>query len=200
MARTAITRSSARTLTGCSSSGWARRRRGSGTGEQATLLEKAGAPAEALGAFSRAEDWAAVRRLLGGQGERLADEAATWLESLPLAIIRHEPWLELASARRARAEGRWTDAIDAYGRAEAGFGPSAIALVCHRERLSLRAWFEPVDTGADDRLDAPDPIRRRSGAAWHRPRLGAPGGGTTGARSGPARPARRRDRPMPAAS
>jgi DNA-binding SARP family transcriptional activator len=108
------------------------------------LLEGAGAPAEALGAFSRAEDWAAVRRLLGGQGERLADEPATWLESLPPAIIRHEPWLELAAARRARAEGRWTDAIDAYGRAESGFGASTIALVCHRERQSLRAWFEPV--------------------------------------------------------
>ena len=88
-----------------------------------------------------------VRRLLGGQGERLADEAATWLESLPPAIIRHEPWLELAVARRARAEGRWTDALDAYGRAEAGFGASAIALVCHRERQSLHAWFEPVTQG-----------------------------------------------------
>lgn len=108
------------------------------------LLEEAGAPAEALGALSRAEDWAAVRRLLGGQGERLADEAPTWLESLPPAIIRHEPWLELAAARRARAEGRWTDALDAFGRAEAGFGASAIAMVCHRERQSLRAWFEPV--------------------------------------------------------
>lgn len=111
------------------------------------LLEEAGAPAEALGALSRAEDWAAVRRLLGGQGERLADEAATWLENLPPAIIRHEPWLELASARRARAEGRWTDALDAYGRAESGFGASAIALVCHRERQSLHSWFEPATPG-----------------------------------------------------
>jgi DNA-binding SARP family transcriptional activator len=108
------------------------------------LLEAAGAPAEALGALSRAEDWAAVRHLLGGQGERLADEAATWLESLPPAIIRHEPWLELAAARRARAEGRWTEALDGFGRAESGFGASTIALVCHRERQSLRAWFEPV--------------------------------------------------------
>jgi DNA-binding SARP family transcriptional activator len=109
-----------------------------------SLLEEAGAPAEALGAYSRAEDWSAVRRLLGGQGERLADGPATWLETLPPAIVRNEPWLELAAARRARAEGRWTDAIDAYGRAEAGFGASSISLVCHRERQSLRTWFEPV--------------------------------------------------------
>ena len=104
-------------------------------------------PREALGAYSRAEDWAAVRRLLGGQGERLADSAPAWLESLPPAIIRHEPWLELASARRARAEGRWTDALEAFGRAESGFGASSIALVCHRERQALRAWFEPGDAG-----------------------------------------------------
>lgn len=112
------------------------------------LLEDAGAAAEALGAYSRAEDWAAVRRLLGGQGERLADAAPAWLETLPPAIVRHEPWLELASARRARAEGRWTDALDAFGRAESGFGGASIALVCHRERQALRAWFEPSPPGA----------------------------------------------------
>ena len=111
------------------------------------LLEEAGAVAEALGAYSRAEDWAAVRRLLGGQGERLADSAPAWLETLPPAIVRHEPWLELASARRARAEGRWTDSIDAFQRAESGFGASSIALVCHRERQALRAWFEPAPQG-----------------------------------------------------
>ncbi|HEX5015944.1 MAG TPA: BTAD domain-containing putative transcriptional regulator [Candidatus Limnocylindrales bacterium] len=111
------------------------------------LLEAAGAIPEALGAYSRAEDWEAVRRLLGGQGERIASYAPAWLESLPPAIVRHEPWLELASARRARAEGRWSDALDAFGRAEAGFGASTIALVCHRERQLLRAWFEPSPPG-----------------------------------------------------
>ena len=112
-----------------------------------TLLEDAGAVPEALGAYSRAEDWAAVRRLLGGQGERLAEAAPAWLETLPPAIVRHEPWLELASARRARAEGRWTDSLDAFGRAEAGFGASSISMACHRERQALRAWFEPAPPG-----------------------------------------------------
>jgi DNA-binding SARP family transcriptional activator len=111
------------------------------------LLEEAGAPAEALGAYSRAEDWTAVRRLLGGQGERLVDGASAWLERLPPAIVRNEPWLELAAARRARAEGRWSDAVEAYARAEAGFGASSIALVCVRERQALRTWFEPVTPG-----------------------------------------------------
>ena len=113
-------------------------------GRAGTLLEDAGALAEALGAYSRAEDWVAVRRLLGGQGERLTDGAPTWIENLPPAIIRHEPWLELAAARRARAEGRWNDALEAYGRAETGFGAASIAVVCHAERQLLRAWLEPV--------------------------------------------------------
>jgi DNA-binding SARP family transcriptional activator len=116
-------------------------------GRAAELLEEAGAHSEALGAYSRAEDWAGVRRLLGGQGERLADGPQGWLDDLPAAIVRHEPWLELASARRARAEGRWTAALDAYARAELGFGASAIALVCHGERQALRAWFDPVPPG-----------------------------------------------------
>jgi DNA-binding SARP family transcriptional activator len=113
-------------------------------GHAAALLEEAGASAEALGAYCRAEDWAAVRRLLGGAGERLAGGPSAWLESLPAAVVRHEPWLELAAARGARAEGRWADAVDGYSRAESGFGPSAIALACHRERLAVRAWLDPV--------------------------------------------------------
>jgi ATP/maltotriose-dependent transcriptional regulator MalT len=117
------------------------RRRYARAGE---LLEGAAAPAEALVAYARAEDWDAVRRLLGGEGERLAGGSPAWLATLPPAIVRHEPWLELAAARQARAEGRWNDGLEAYARAEAGFGPSAIALVCHRERLALRAWLDPV--------------------------------------------------------
>ncbi len=108
------------------------------------LMAAAGATAEALGAFSRAEDWDAVRRLLGGHGERLAARGSEWLDDLPVAVIRHEPWLELAIARKARAEGRWQDAVDAYERAEAGFGATRISNVCHDERQTVRAWLDPV--------------------------------------------------------
>jgi DNA-binding SARP family transcriptional activator len=108
------------------------------------LLESTGAAAESLGAFSRAEDWAAVQRLLGGHGERLVGAGSDWLVDLPPAIIRHEPWLELASARRARSQGRWHEAIEAYERAERGFGATRIADACHDERQALRLWLEPV--------------------------------------------------------
>ena len=109
------------------------------------LLEEVGASAEALGAFCRAEDWESVRRLLGNHGEQLAEGASGWLETLPPAAVRHEPWLELAAARRARAAGRWAEALDGYSRAERAFGASAIATTCHVERLTLRAWLDPVE-------------------------------------------------------
>jgi DNA-binding SARP family transcriptional activator len=112
--------------------------------EAASLLEAAGATAEALGAYCRAEDWTAVRRLLGGQGERLAVEASRWLAALPPAVVRHDPWLTLASARGARAAGQWASALDAYARAETAFGASGAARVPARERSALAAWLDPT--------------------------------------------------------
>ena len=108
------------------------------------LLERAGASPEALAAYCRAEEWASVRGLLGGYGERLADGAPAWVETLPPAIVRHDPWLALADARRARAEGRWGAALAAYARAETAFGTAPTALVCRRERSTLAAWLDPV--------------------------------------------------------
>ena len=72
------------------------------------LLEADGALPEALRAYCRAEDWDAVSRLLGGRGEQLAAAgAAAWIDALPPAIERHDPWVALAAARRARNDGRF---------------------------------------------------------------------------------------------
>jgi len=110
----------------------------------ATLLEAHGALPEALRAYCRAEDWDAVRRLLGGQGERLAaSEAGGWIEALPPAIERHDPWVALAAARRSRGDGRWSAALSAYARAEAEFGPARAADAPRRERQALMAWVDP---------------------------------------------------------
>src|SRR5262249_46168313 len=110
-----------------------------------TVLEAAGALPEALRAYCRAEDWDAARRLLGGQGERLAAaEASGWVDAVPPAIERHDPWVALASARRARNDGRWAAAIDAYIRAESVFGPSRAADAPRKERQRLAAWLDPV--------------------------------------------------------
>ena len=109
------------------------------------LLEDAGALPDALRAFCRAEDWDAVRRLLGGQGERLvASDGGSWIEALPPAIERHDPWVALAAARRARNDGRWTAAMDAYARAATGFGAAPAADVARRERRALATWLDPA--------------------------------------------------------
>lgn len=106
------------------------------------LLEAADALPEALVAYCRAEAWAAAERLVAREGRQLADGSAPWLDVLPVATLRHDPWLVLAAARRHRAEGRWTEAIDAYQRAELGFGPSTSAQACRRERLAIAPWLE----------------------------------------------------------
>jgi len=110
----------------------------------AALLEADGALAEALTAWSRAEDWAAVDRLLRSRGERLVASGHGWVERLPPSLVRHEPWLMLAAARQARADGRWASALEWYARAEVGFGAASPSLVCRDERTVLAAWLDPA--------------------------------------------------------
>jgi len=131
------------------------------------LLEADGAIAEAVAAYSRAEEWAAVDRLLDRHGERLAAGQGAWMDTLPPALLVQDPWLTLATARRHRAEGRWTQAVDAYGRAEALFGSGEAGSSCRRERLALAAWLEPLPAPAADwsgalrSAVARDPLLRR---------------------------------------
>jgi DNA-binding SARP family transcriptional activator len=118
-----------------------------------SVLEADGALPEALRAYCRAEDWDAVRRLLGGQGERLAaTEQTGWMDAVPPAIERHDPWVALAAARRARNDGRWSTAIDGYVRAEAAFGPSRAADAPRRERQRIAAWLDAVAMPTPDAI------------------------------------------------
>jgi len=110
----------------------------------AQLLERCGALPEALVGYCRAEDWPAVSSLVGDRGEQVAGGPGLRLELLPAAVVRESPWLALASARRARAEGRWNAALEAYARAEQAFGASNAAATSRRERQALAAWLDPV--------------------------------------------------------
>ena len=105
------------------------------------LLELAVAPVDALRAYCRAEDWEAVARLLGRQGEAAVTEPGAWLDSLPAALVAEDPWLMLASARRALAAGRLGAAADAYERAAAAFGTRRGADAARSERGALRPWL-----------------------------------------------------------
>lgn len=135
----------------------------------AELLEADGAVAEALAAYSRAEDWSTVDRLLRERGERLAAGPAAWMDSLPPALLVADPWLTLATARRHRAEGHWAAAVDAYARAEALFGAAESAVTCRRERLALAAWLDPLPAPGQDWSGAlraavvREPLQRRDG-------------------------------------
>jgi DNA-binding SARP family transcriptional activator len=106
------------------------------------LLEAADALPEALVAYGRAEAWEAAERLVAREGRQLADGSAPWLDALPAATLRHDPWLILAAARRHRAEGRWLEAVEAYQRAELAFGGAAAAQACRRERLAIVPWLD----------------------------------------------------------
>lgn len=114
------------------------------------LLERHGAFAEAVQAFSRGEDWEAVDRLVHRQGGELFHGPDTWIDALPPALLRQDPWLMLGSARRHRAEGRWRQAIEAYQRAERLFGSSEAGLICASERKGLAGWLEPVPMPGND--------------------------------------------------
>src|SRR6266511_2237193 len=115
-----------------------------------TLLEQAGALPEALHAYCRAGDSAAVTRLLGARGGELVDEAVTWLDALPPTLAEQDPWLALASARRRLAEGRLRAAVAAYQRAELAFAASTPREVCRRERHIAAAWLVAAPVPASD--------------------------------------------------
>jgi len=108
-----------------------------------SLLVQAGALPEALRAFLRAEDSAAVAALLDAEGERLISFRGRWLDTRPDVGVDNDPWLPLARARRDRAAGRWTAALDAFRRAEEGFDGTDAAGICRVERLALSAWTGP---------------------------------------------------------
>lgn len=108
----------------------------------AELLEAAGLPGEALHAYCRAEDWGAVRRVLGSEGAALAAAHNTRLELLPPSLRHQDPWVGLAFARRLRAEGRWSSAVRAYRRVETLLPPPATD-IARIERQALALWLAP---------------------------------------------------------
>jgi len=158
------------------------------------LLEGDGAIAEAVAAYSRAEDWAAVDRLLDRHGERLAAGQGAWMDTLPPALLVQDPWLILATARRHRSDGRWVQAVDAYGRAEVLFGSGEAGAACRRERLALAGWLDPLPAPATDwsgalrSAIAHDPLVRRPAGDDEPGRLVAAGlGALVGGRVAEAR-------------
>ncbi len=112
-------------------------------GRAGILLEASGAIPEALRAYCLAGEWDAVGRLVGKEGELLAQDPSAYLELLPPAMLRNDPWLLLATARRHRAAGRWDQAADLYQKAELSFEDNTARDACRQDRQNLAGWMQP---------------------------------------------------------
>jgi DNA-binding SARP family transcriptional activator len=123
----------------------------------ADLLELEDMLPEALRAYVRAEDWEGATALLQTRGEEVVEGTAGWIEGLPGRLVDHDPWLQLAAARRALASGRWQAALNAYRNAESLFESMAGADACRRERRALVVW---LDIGAAPPADWSGAVRQ----------------------------------------
>ncbi|MET0863908.1 MAG: AAA family ATPase [Nakamurella sp.] len=90
-------------------------------------------------AYARAEDWGAVARIVqaGGAG---ADDSMTGGLLLPASIVRHDPWLSLAEARRRAREGALSAAGEGLRQAEGLLDEPEFRDNCRRERSVLALW------------------------------------------------------------
>jgi DNA-binding SARP family transcriptional activator/tetratricopeptide (TPR) repeat protein len=118
------------------------------------VLERGGAPADALRAYYRGEDWLAARRLLEGSAGDIFEGHEAWPEGLPAALADHDAWIGLSGARRCLADGRWQEALAAYRRCEESAPGSLAADIARRERFSLEAWIDPCAAVASDWVGA----------------------------------------------
>jgi DNA-binding SARP family transcriptional activator len=106
------------------------------------LLEEFGALPDALFAYSRAEAWDAVARVLGFRGDQVTLHQGAWLDELPASFRSHDPWVLLATARRHRGSGAWSKALSCYRQAETAFEARRGKEICSQERLALGSWME----------------------------------------------------------
>ncbi len=137
----------------------------------ADLLAAAGQVRAALRAYARAENWAAVTRLIreqetvgGDPGRPLGDEFM-----LPPGAVFTDPWLALTRARRLVRTGAMDAAVDAYRRADALLDEPDFRAVCRDERARVTLW----SPGAEGERTA---VLTPSGAhdpAWMPSRAGA---------------------------
>ena len=110
----------------------------------AALLEDGGWVMDALRAYCWSGDWASVGRVVATGGAELADDEKSWLDWLPAGLVEEDPWVMMATARRAAASGRLAVALDLYQRAETLAVGTAARDTCGRERAAIVAWLDPA--------------------------------------------------------
>jgi DNA-binding SARP family transcriptional activator len=108
----------------------------------AALLEAAGRVTAAVRAYARAEDWAAVGRLLHQVGSALPPDEE-WLESalhLP-GPLADDPGMVVAGARRLLRNGLVEEAVAAYRHAETLMDDPDFTDRCAHERAVASVWL-----------------------------------------------------------
>lgn len=112
----------------------------------AALLHRAGHYTDALRAYARAEDWAAVSYL----GQRNSAEVTTAIATdaeglLPARLLRDDPWLALAEARRRLRRGAVVEAVAGFRQAEAMLDQARFASAVAAERAAAALWCPPSE-------------------------------------------------------
>ena len=95
----------------------------------------AGEVSGAFRAYVRAEQWAAVRRLLHVRGaDVVAKPLGSAAKRIPFSLSSEDPWLVLANARRLLRHGTLARAVAAYRKAESLTTDLEVAALCRLER------------------------------------------------------------------
>jgi DNA-binding SARP family transcriptional activator len=113
-------------------------------------LETAGEVSGAFRAYVRAEQWAAVQRLLQVRGaDVVAKPLGPVADQIPLTLSSEDPWLVLAEARRLARHGALARAVAAYRKAESLTANLDVAALCRQERRQAALWLADGDAPAD---------------------------------------------------
>jgi len=113
----------------------------------AALLESNKDLRGAARAYARAEDWGAVARIVQA-GAAAADESMGGGDLLlPASVVRNDPWLSLAEARRRARAGALSAAADAFRQAESLLDEPDFRDSCRRERSVVALWVGSRSVG-----------------------------------------------------
>lgn len=113
----------------------------------AQLLSRHGWPAEAVRAHCRSGDLEAAAELLGFRGQDAASASSRWWDSIPVALMEHDPWILLARARRDVSSGDLNDAVACYRMARVESGDGSPGVIAASEQRSAEDWCSrPLST------------------------------------------------------
>jgi DNA-binding SARP family transcriptional activator len=101
--------------------------------------------AEAYRCYAHAEDWVAAARVLHRFSAHPAGLYAS--ASISTTLLRDDPWIAMAEARRLRGDGRLSEAYDQYLDAESRHTDPRLRWQCALERSAVAHWI----TGEPDR-------------------------------------------------